>query len=227
MNVRDRLPSSPAAPGAAAAPAAPAAGARDAAMPRTLRETAREGAPSTPDAQPTGPQAATTQTSVAPSTPSEPSSAPRGNTKRKRALLGVTALVALGAIAYGVYWWLFLNHYESTDNAYVQGNVVQITPQVAGTVTAINADDTDYVKAGQVLVKLDPSDARVALNQAEAQLGQTVREVRTLFVNNGGLQAQIAAREADLARARSDFLRAQEDVSRREPLVKTGAVGKE
>jgi membrane fusion protein (multidrug efflux system) len=224
MNVRDRLPSSPAAPGAAAAPAV---GARDAAVPRTPRETAREGAPSTPDTQPAAPQPAPAQTTVASPTAPEPSAAPRGNSKRKRALLGVTALVALGAIAYGVYWWLFLNHYESTDNAYVQGNVVQITPQVSGTVTAINADDTDYVKAGEVLVKLDPSDARVALNQAEAQLGQTVREVRTLFVNNGGLQAQIAAREADLARARSDAARAQEDVSRREPLVKTGAVGKE
>jgi membrane fusion protein (multidrug efflux system) len=152
---------------------------------------------------------------------------PRGNRKRKRALLGVTALVVLAGIAYGIYWALVLDHYESTDNAYVQGNVVQLTPQVGGTVVAINADDTDFVKAGQLLVKLDPADARVALDQAEAQLAQTVREVRTLFVNNGGLQAQIASREADLARARSEVARAQDDVTRREPLVRTGAVGKE
>ena len=201
MNVRDRLHSSPA-------------------TARTPDETARESAAPAP-AQPSGPQPVPTAV--------EPAAAPasRGNPARKRALLGVTALVAFGAIAYGIYWWLFLNHYESTDNAYVQGNVVQITPQVSGTVTAINADDTDFVRAGQVLVKLDPADARVALNQAEAQLGQTVREVRTLFVNNAGLQAQIAAREAELARTRSDAARAQEDVSRREPLVKTGAVGRE
>ena len=152
---------------------------------------------------------------------------PRGSRARKRALLGVASLVVLAAIAYGIYYALVLDHYESTDNAYVQGNVVQLTPQVGGTVVAINADDTDFVKAGQLLVKLDPADARVALDQAEAQLAQTVREVRTLFVNNGALQAQIASREADLARARSEVARAQDDVTRREPLVKTGAVGKE
>ena len=152
---------------------------------------------------------------------------PRASRKRKTALLGVTTLVVLAGIAYGVYYALVLDHYETTDNAYVQGNVVQLTPQVGGTVVAINADDTDFVKAGQVLVKLDPADARVALDQAEAQLGQTVREVRTLFVNNGALQAQIASREADLARARSEVSKAQDDVTRREPLVRTGAVGKE
>ncbi|MDP9045373.1 MAG: HlyD family efflux transporter periplasmic adaptor subunit [Pseudomonadota bacterium] len=155
------------------------------------------------------------------------SAAPRTHSNRKKALTGVAALVVLGGIAYGAYWALVLNHYESTDNAYVQGNVVQLTPQVGGTVVAINADDTDHVKAGQLLVKLDPADAQVALDQAEAQLAQTVREVRTLYANNSTLKAQIALREADLARARSDEARAQDDVSRRSPLVATGAVGKE
>jgi membrane fusion protein (multidrug efflux system) len=150
-----------------------------------------------------------------------------GNGKRRRALLGVASVVLVAGIAFGAYWALYLNHYESTDNAYVQGNVVQLTPQVAGTVIAIAVDDTDFVKAGQSLVKLDPADARVALEQAEAQLAQAVRETRTLFVNNGTLKAQIAAREADLARARSDLARAEDDVSRRAPLVATGAVGKE
>ena len=151
----------------------------------------------------------------------------RASRQRKRALLGVTTLVVLACIAYGIYYALVLDHYETTDNAYVQGNVVQLTPQVGGTVVAINADDTDFVKAGQLLVRLDPADARVALDQAEAQLGQTVREVRTLFVNNGALQAQIASREADLARAGAEVARAQDDVTRREPLVRTGAVGTE
>jgi membrane fusion protein, multidrug efflux system len=162
------------------------------------------------------------------STPAaSPAAAPQGNPKRKRALTAVAAAVVLGGIAYGAYWALVLNHYESTDNAYVQGNVVQLTPQVGGTVVAINADDTDHVKAGQLLVKLDPADAQVALDQAEAQLAQTVREVRTLYANNSTLKAQIALREADLARARSEQARAQDDVSRRAPLVSTGAVGKE
>ncbi len=136
-------------------------------------------------------------------------------------------MVVLAGLVYGVYYWLVLSHYESTDNAYVQGNVVQLTPQIAGTVTTIYADDTDFVKTGQPLVKLDPADAQVALEQAEAQLAQAVREVRTTYVNNGTLRAQIAAREADLARARSDVARAEDDVARRAPLVRSGAVGQE
>lgn len=147
--------------------------------------------------------------------------------RRKTALISVAAVVVLAGLAYGAYWALVLNHFESTDNAYVQGNVVQITPQVSGTVVAIQADDTDFVKAGQPLVRLDKADAQVAVEQAEAQLAQAVRESRALFVNNGGFKAQIAARVADLARARSDVQRAQDDVARRAPLVATGAVGKE
>ncbi|AKJ30004.1 HlyD family efflux transporter periplasmic adaptor subunit [Caldimonas brevitalea] len=147
--------------------------------------------------------------------------------QRKKALLAVTLGVLLVGAAYGAYGLLFGGQYETTDNAYVQGNVVQITPQVSGTVLSIAADDTDYVRAGQTLVTLDASDARVALEQAEAQLAQTVREVRVLFANNGALQSQVSLREADLARARSELARAQDDVTRRTPLVATGAVGKE
>jgi len=150
-----------------------------------------------------------------------------GKPTRKKALTAVAAAVLVGGAAYGAYYALVLNHFESTDNAYVQGNVVQITPQIGGTVLAIGADDTDFVKAGQPLVKLDPADAQVALDQAEAQLAQTVREVRTLFVNNDTLKAQIALREADVAKAQADVTRAQDDVNRRAPLVATGAVGKE
>ena len=92
---------------------------------------------------------------------------------------------------------------------------------------SIGADDTDYVKAGQLLVKLDPADARVALDQDEAQLAQTVREVRTLYANNSTLQAQVSLRSADLARAQADAARLQDDVNRRAPLMASGAVGRE
>jgi len=168
----------------------------------------------------------TTNTTTPQAAPTAPQSNP-GNPNRKKALTVVAAAVIVAGIAYGAYWALVLNHYESTDNAYVQGNVVQLTPQVGGTVVAINADDTDHVKAGQLLVKLDPADAQVALDQAEAQLAQTVREVRTLYANNSTLKAQIALRQADVARVQSDLIRAQDDVSRRAPLVASGAVGKE
>ena len=166
------------------------------------------------------------------SNPATPTSMPNAaaapaNSTRKKALGTVIASVVVAGVAYAAYWALVLNHFESTDNAYVQGNVVQLTPQVSGTVVAINADDTDHVKAGQWLVKLDPADAQIALDQAEAQLAQTVREVRTLYANNSTLAAQIAARQADLARTQSDELRAQDDVARRAPLLASGAVGKE
>ncbi len=142
------------------------------------------------------------------------------NTNRKLALGAVTAAVLLAAASYGAYWMLVINQHETTDNAYVQGNLVQITPQLGGTVLAVGADETDYVKAGQLLVKLDQADAQVALEQAEAQLAQTVREVRTLFANNEALQAQIALREADLSKAK-------DDLDRRKPLLESGAVGRE
>ena len=151
----------------------------------------------------------------------------QGNPARKKALTAVSAVVLAAGLGYAAYWALVLNHFETTDNAYVQGNVVQITPQVAGTVVAINANDNDHVQAGQWLVRLDPTDAKIALEQAEAQLAQTVREVRTLYANNRTQGAQIALREADLARAQADLQRLQDDVARRQPLVASGAVGQE
>ena len=146
--------------------------------------------------------------------------APRKNGKRRVFLILFTLVVLAALIGYGVWWFLFARHFESTDDAYVAGNVVQVTPQVGGTVIAIHADDTERVEAGKPLVELDPSDARVALAQAEAQLAQAVRETRTLFVNTGALNANIALRSTELARAR-------DDLKRRSSLIGTGAVSGE
>ncbi len=150
----------------------------------------------------------------------------RPKNARKR-VLSVLAVATLLGLAWGGYVWYTSLHYESTDNAYVQGNVVQITPQVGGTVIALFADDTDFVKAGQALVQLDPADAKVALDQAEANLAQAVRQVRTLYANNGTLAAQIALRQTDVARAQTEITRATEDLKRRQALVGNGAVSKE
>ena len=149
-----------------------------------------------------------------------------GNPGRKKAMTIVTLVVLLG-LAYGGFEWYSSRHSEDTDNAYVQGNVIQITPQVGGTVTAIMADDTDFVKAGQTVVKLDPADAKVALDQAEANLAQTVRQVRTFYANNSSLAAQVALREADITKAQTDIARATDDLNRRQALSGNGAVSKE
>jgi membrane fusion protein (multidrug efflux system) len=153
--------------------------------------------------------------------------APAGNGKRRRALTALAAVVIVAGGGWGLYEWLVASHYEDTDNAYVQGNVIQITPQIGGTVMAINADDTDFVKAGQPLVQLDPADAKVSLEQAEAALAQTVRQTRTLYANNGSLAAQITLRQSDIVKAQSDIAKAQDDLQRRRALSGNGAVSKE
>lgn len=159
-------------------------------------------------------------------TPQAASTDPR-QAKRKKALLTIAAVVLLGGAATAAYEWLVASKIETTDNAYVQGHLVQITPQIGGTVVAVQAEETDYVKAGQPLVRLDPADARVALQQAEAQLAQTVRQVRTLYANNGALAAQVTLRQADVAKAQAEVARATEDLKRRESLSGSGAVSRE
>jgi len=154
-----------------------------------------------------------------------PAAAPAN--RRRGKVLTLLAVAVLAGLAWGGYSWYLGRHEEATDNAYVQGNVVQITPQVGGTVTAIFADDTDFVKTGQPLVQLDPADARVALSQAEANLAQAVRQVRTLYANNATLQAQVKLRQSDIARAQTEVARAGEDLKRRQSLVGNGAVSKE
>lgn len=156
--------------------------------------------------------------------PASSSANPAG---RRKGLTVVAAAVVVGAIVWGGWHWMVARNYQTTDNAYVAGNVVQITPQVGGTVISIGADDTDYVKAGQVLVQLDPADYLVQLAQAESQLAQTARQTRTLYANNAPLAAQVAQREADLLRLKADAAKANDDVARRRPLTVTGAVGKE
>lgn len=150
----------------------------------------------------------------------QPQQASNPNGKRKRMLLTLTTVIVVAGVAYGAYWAMYGRHFENTDDAYVAGNVVQVTPLVAGTVVSISADDTQLVTSGQPLIQLDRADSQVALEQAEAQLAQAVREVRTLYVNNGSLAANVSMREADLAKAR-------EDLRRRQAISGTGAVSSE
>jgi len=125
-----------------------------------------------------------------------------------------------GAAVYGSYWWLFGRQHQSTDDAYVNGDLVQITSEVPGNVMMLSADDTQGVRRGQTLLELDPADAQVALSNADARLARAVREVRTLFATAEQLRARIMDREIELKRA-------QDDYGRRSNLLRDGAVSSE
>jgi len=144
---------------------------------------------------------------------------PRRSARVRWLVLILGGFLVLGA-AYAVYWDLDLRYTAYTDDAYVSGNVVQITPRVSGTVVGIGADNTQFVKAGQTLVRLDPEDAKVTLQQSEAQLAKTVRQVRNLFATTSELQANVQVRRTDLAKAQSDY-------ARRARLVRSGAISQE
>jgi len=134
-------------------------------------------------------------------------------------LIAVTVFVVVG-IGATAYWWIFASHYEQTDDAYVAGDLVNVSSQISGTVVSIDADETDFVQKGQELVKLDDTDARIALQAAEDQLAKAVRQIHTVFTSRDELSAVLAQRRADFSRARSDL-------ERRKSLGKTGAVSAE
>ena len=140
--------------------------------------------------------------------------------KRRFLLLAVLAVFLLGGGVAALWYFLVGQYHETTDDAYVGGNLVQITPQVAGTVLAIYADDTDYVKSGQPLVELDKADAQVSLSQAEAQLAKTVRSVRNLRATSTEGEANVTMRRAELRKA-------QADLARRRSIEASGAVSGE
>ena len=127
--------------------------------------------------------------------------------KRRRALIIVAGIFVLIAAGWLLLWLLVLSRREKTDNAYVGGNQVAISAQVPGTVVAIMADDTQRVEAGQVLVKLDSTDADVRLQQARSALAQAVRGVRQQTDSATGAEAQVAARRLELSKAEADLKR--------------------
>lgn len=140
--------------------------------------------------------------------------------KRRRWLVVLTVSLSVLAVLALVWWLLFARGYESTDDAYVAGDVANVMPQVSGTVVSIGADETDLVRAGQELIRLDATDARIALQDAEQQLARAVRQTRTVFANRDQLSAVVGQRRSDLARAQSDF-------DRRKDLSASGAVSTE
>ena len=141
----------------------------------------------------------------------------RNRAKRKKWLLILGSAVLSNAIAYGLYSHYYGSKFISTDNAYTAAENAQVTPAISGIVREVRVSDTQQVQKGDVVVVLDDTDARLALAQAEAQLGRALRRVRGYVATDRSLAAQLAAANADLARA-------QVDLDRREALAASGSV---
>ena len=139
---------------------------------------------------------------------------------RRAGLWSLGTVIALCGVGYLAYWLLDGRYFESTDDAYVNGDVVQVTSEVPGTVLTLDADDTQTVREGQTLLQLDQADAKIAEANAQADLARAVRQVRGLFAQSSELRAQIAEREQS---ART----AQDDLQRRGGLIADGAISAE
>lgn len=140
--------------------------------------------------------------------------------KRKRLLTALALIFLVAGLVWGVRWFLHSRGHETTDDAYVAGNLVRVTPRVGGSVAAVLADDTDFVKQGQILVKLDDTDARLALDKAAADLGEIVRRISQAYETH-------AQQTANLAVKRRTLEQAEADLARRERAVAVEAVSRE
>jgi membrane fusion protein (multidrug efflux system) len=171
-----------------------------------------------------------TLTASGPLAAEEPNAAAMKAKRRKLFLIFAMAVVGLG-ILYWAYVHFIASRYVSTDNAYVGANVALVTPLIGGPVREVLVDDAQRVKRGDLLVRLDDTDARLALARAEAELALTERRVRGLLATDSGVGAQVTARAADQARAearlvaaRADLTKAKIDLDRREALAASGSV---
>ncbi|CNJ13006.1 multidrug efflux MFS transporter periplasmic adaptor subunit EmrA [Yersinia vastinensis] len=140
--------------------------------------------------------------------------------QRKRVLLLLTVIFIIVGVAYLIYWFLVLRHHQETDNAYVSGNQVQIMSQVPGSVVSVNFENTDFVKSGDVLLALDPTDAEQTYEQAKTALANSVRQTHQLMINSKQYQANIALKKTELNKAQSDL-------KRRVVLGSVDAIGRE
>jgi membrane fusion protein (multidrug efflux system) len=139
---------------------------------------------------------------------------------RGRLFAAFSFLIVAGAVAGGLWWWLVASHYVSTENAYVEVSAAQITALSAGRVQSVPVHDTMRVRRGDVLVVIDPANAKIAVEKAKAAYEQTMRKVQAEFGSADTAAAQVEARQADFERAKLDY-------ERRKDLVESGAVSRE
>ncbi|MEQ5185312.1 MULTISPECIES: multidrug efflux MFS transporter periplasmic adaptor subunit EmrA [Providencia] len=140
--------------------------------------------------------------------------------KRTLWMIIATVIIVLLFVAYGAYWFLVLRFQEYTDDAYVSGLQIPIVAQTTGNVTQVNFENTDLVKAGDVLVVLDKTNAQLAYEQAKHDLASTVRKTKELYINGDQYQAQIQQNRVSLAQAQKDY-------QRRAALGRSGTISKE
>lgn len=173
------------------------------------------------------------QSNVQETVPTTSASDENNQNKRKK-FLGFFALILLiAAILYAI-WALFLNNSVSTDNAYVGAETAQITSMVSGQVAQVVVKDTQTVHRGDVLVRIDDRDAKIALAQAEAELAKAKRQYKQTAANSSSLNSQVVVRadeinsaKAQVAQAQADYDKAGLELNRRAQLAASGAVSKE
>ncbi|MCG5226629.1 EmrA/EmrK family multidrug efflux transporter periplasmic adaptor subunit [Acinetobacter pittii] len=173
------------------------------------------------------------QSNVQETVPTTSASDENNQNKRKK-FLGFFALILLiAAILYAI-WALFLNNSVSTDNAYVGAETAQITSMVSGQVAQVVVKDTQTVHRGDVLVRIDDRDAKIALAQAEAELAKAKRQYKQTAANSSSLNSQVVVRadeinsaKAQVAQAQADYDKAALELNRRAQLAASGAVSKE
>ena len=149
-----------------------------------------------------------------------PTSSNNKSQKRKKGLSIFILLLLLIAIGSAAYWFFFIKGFEETEDAYVSGNQVMVSAQVAGNISKINVDNMDPVQAGDVLLELDDTNTKLSFEQAKSNLANAVRQISQLNYTVKQLKSAVRANEITLAQA-------QGNLNRRVQLVKDGAIDKE
>ena len=149
-----------------------------------------------------------------------PTSSNNKSQQRKKGLSIFILLLLLISIGSAAYWYFFIKGFEETEDAYVSGNQVMVSAQVAGNISKINVDNMDPVQAGNVLLELDDTNAKLSFEQAKSNLANAVRQVSQLNYTVKQLKSAVRANEITLAQA-------QGNLNRRVQLVKDGAIDKE
>ena len=149
-----------------------------------------------------------------------PTSSNNKSQQRKKGLSIFILLLLLIAIGSAAYWYFFIKGFEETEDAYVSGNQVMVSAQVSGNISKINVDNMDPVQAGDVLLELDDTNAKLSFEQAKSNLANAVRQVSQLNYTVKQLKSAVRANEITLAQA-------QGNLNRRVQLVKDGAIDKE